>query len=309
MTRLPTPGKDSGQWGNILNDFLGVAHNADGTLKLITDTQVSASSKDGTASTPSMRTLGTGSLQSAAGDHTHSLNDPEKAYWADQAALLDPLAYEFVVGNSWSRTVPTGETWYAINMYQVNFGNSTKAGFLRPLDVRRPVQLTAGTTFTNFSSQSAYAYLCKPQLVFTADSRYTSDPKGLYFTRLDRLRQLAVNEIVGTITNASPNGTTVEVAFPTDFSYGLLTAASTYDASWSGLGNYDNSNVLLANLNNLNEINNDHAIRFAESIMAPFSRTIFPKLTVRGGNKAGDTTTVTLNGFGQMLYHKLPSDW
>lgn len=33
MSRLPTPGSDDGSWGGILNDFLGVEHNADGTLK------------------------------------------------------------------------------------------------------------------------------------------------------------------------------------------------------------------------------------------------------------------------------------
>lgn len=33
MSRLPTPGGDDGTWGDILNDFLGVSHNADGTLK------------------------------------------------------------------------------------------------------------------------------------------------------------------------------------------------------------------------------------------------------------------------------------
>ena len=32
MTRLPTPGQDSGNWGTILNDFLQVAHNPDGSL-------------------------------------------------------------------------------------------------------------------------------------------------------------------------------------------------------------------------------------------------------------------------------------
>lgn len=32
-TRLPTPGGDSGQWGQILNDFLSVAHADDGSLK------------------------------------------------------------------------------------------------------------------------------------------------------------------------------------------------------------------------------------------------------------------------------------
>lgn len=33
MTRLPTPGADDNVWGQILNDFLAVTHNADGTLK------------------------------------------------------------------------------------------------------------------------------------------------------------------------------------------------------------------------------------------------------------------------------------
>lgn len=33
MTRLPQPGADDGTWGAILNDFLSVEHNTDGTLK------------------------------------------------------------------------------------------------------------------------------------------------------------------------------------------------------------------------------------------------------------------------------------
>lgn len=37
MARLPTPGSDANAWGNILNDFLSVEHNADGSLKLRTD--------------------------------------------------------------------------------------------------------------------------------------------------------------------------------------------------------------------------------------------------------------------------------
>ena len=34
MSRLPTPGADAGNWGDILNDFLVQAHNPDGTLKV-----------------------------------------------------------------------------------------------------------------------------------------------------------------------------------------------------------------------------------------------------------------------------------
>jgi hypothetical protein len=33
MTRLPTPGADTGSWGTILNQFLEVSHNTNGTLK------------------------------------------------------------------------------------------------------------------------------------------------------------------------------------------------------------------------------------------------------------------------------------
>jgi hypothetical protein len=33
MARLPIPGSDSGTWGTVLNDFLDVEHNTDGTLK------------------------------------------------------------------------------------------------------------------------------------------------------------------------------------------------------------------------------------------------------------------------------------
>ena len=33
MSRLPTVGADNNDWGNVLNDYLQVAHNTDGTLK------------------------------------------------------------------------------------------------------------------------------------------------------------------------------------------------------------------------------------------------------------------------------------
>ena len=33
MSRLPVPGSDSNSWGTILNDFLAIAHNSDGTVK------------------------------------------------------------------------------------------------------------------------------------------------------------------------------------------------------------------------------------------------------------------------------------
>lgn len=40
MARLPQPGGDEGQWGQILNDFLSQAHNADGSLKQLSQSQI-----------------------------------------------------------------------------------------------------------------------------------------------------------------------------------------------------------------------------------------------------------------------------
>lgn len=39
-TRLPHPGSDDGIWGTILNEFLAQAHNPDGTLKQLEQSQV-----------------------------------------------------------------------------------------------------------------------------------------------------------------------------------------------------------------------------------------------------------------------------
>jgi hypothetical protein len=59
-TRLPTPGADDGQWGNILNDFLSQAHNPDGSLqngivtkaKLVPTVQTSLTAADNAAARP-----------------------------------------------------------------------------------------------------------------------------------------------------------------------------------------------------------------------------------------------------------------
>ncbi len=46
MARLPNPGSDDGVWGTLLNDFLGVEHNSDGTLKLRTDAALTGKADD-----------------------------------------------------------------------------------------------------------------------------------------------------------------------------------------------------------------------------------------------------------------------
>lgn len=57
----------------------------------IVDGDVNAANKDGTAATPSMRTLGTGAQQAAAGDHTHAA--PTVVDHAAAVLALSPLVY------------------------------------------------------------------------------------------------------------------------------------------------------------------------------------------------------------------------
>lgn len=44
--RLPVPGQDNGTWGQILNQYLEVEHESDGTLKIRTDGTLSAKAND-----------------------------------------------------------------------------------------------------------------------------------------------------------------------------------------------------------------------------------------------------------------------
>ena len=54
MARLPIPGKDSGTWGDILNEYLSQSHTADGALKdnVVTDDKIT----DGTISEAKLAT-------------------------------------------------------------------------------------------------------------------------------------------------------------------------------------------------------------------------------------------------------------
>lgn len=69
MARLPTPGSDDGNWGDILNEYLEQAHKDDGTLKddILTDAAIAPANIDGDATIPSLRTLGDGAQQAYPG--------------------------------------------------------------------------------------------------------------------------------------------------------------------------------------------------------------------------------------------------
>lgn len=74
MPRLPIPGSDSNQWGDILNDYLLLAHNADGSAKDATNTSEGvvrlAGALGGTATNPTVPGLTT-HIDTPLGDSAH----------------------------------------------------------------------------------------------------------------------------------------------------------------------------------------------------------------------------------------------
>lgn len=93
MARLPIPGSDSGTWGNILNEFLDVTHNADGTLKPQPQAGTHASPDTDTGTTALHHTLGTGANQAAAGNHNHTITALNGYDNSTPPATGDVIAY------------------------------------------------------------------------------------------------------------------------------------------------------------------------------------------------------------------------
>lgn len=221
----------------------------------------------------------------------------ELAYWQDQAALLDPSAYEYVMGANFVRTVPAGQTWYLVNgWYMLPMSGAGPQWFHRPSNVNRALALPAGTIINGTTNTASFAYFCKPSLVVPGDARYTDDPKGLYYDRIRRLQtELPRFQIGAAATNSGtvPGIGQISVNFPTDFTKGFLLHTSTHDIAW----------IILkpGGINTHNEISDADGIRWAEDTPAPFLRTQFTQVLLQGVGMP--------QGAGVITYVKLPADW
>lgn len=99
MARLPTPGSDNGTWGDILNDFLSVEHNSDGTQKTVPVTKGGTGATDATAARTNLG-LGTAAT-TAATDYATAIQgakaDGALPRAANGAAVEDVGAVEWRV--------------------------------------------------------------------------------------------------------------------------------------------------------------------------------------------------------------------
>lgn len=95
--RLPNPGGDAGDWGDILNTFLEVSHNTDGTL------QTSAITQAGGVSSVNGKTPSNGAVTLAAGD-VGSLPLPSGTPSSGQVPVATGNGQE----SAWGNTIGTG---------------------------------------------------------------------------------------------------------------------------------------------------------------------------------------------------------
>lgn len=254
----------------------------------------------------------------------------EDRYFATQAALLDPRAYHLsgTVFGDLDVTVPDRHTWFATNTFAVYYNEpqdvaqdstpgTRRSGFLRPLDARRAFALSAGTRVrnigrgTSYQINTAYIYYADPQDVWDIDARYTADPKGLYYSRLARLATLPISEAIIEVNGGGAINDDVHLDLPA-FGSAMLVNVSVYDASWMTIGWIDNLGIPL---NVMNEVNNSHSVRFAESVMQPIRFGPGLRVTLNKGSNAdmpGSTDPAIaypIKGSGSLVYQVLPSDW
>jgi hypothetical protein len=273
---------------------------------------------------------GDGSIANPLRTAADSPGTSEFVYWQQQAAMLDPLSYvlaDTAVG-ALDVTVPAGQTWFAVNAYQVyyndptffatdGFPNTRPSGFIRPLDIRRAMAMPAGTRIRNNTiSVVAYVFYCNPSLVIATDPRYSSNPRELYFSRLARLQTLPIRELVLEAQGGGGINDVVDIAIPADFDNGIVIGASVYDCCWANFGL----------LNVMNEMNNTHIIRNAETLFCPFRRLGIggTRFTMKKGTPAdgwslnpyGDpysqfdaAVAFPFTGSANVLYQVTPADW
>lgn len=200
MSRLPNPGGDDGNWGQILNDFLEVEHNSDGSLKkagtiasALQTSQLGAAS--GVAQLDSSSKLTTAQIPTNVITKTGLAGDIGKAIDASTGAPLVVANTEVTVGAASGDTSGATDT-ATINTAMTNL--ATAGG--------GTVKLKAGQTYMIASSGNQ-------QVQFPSGSALASRAVGLSIPS-------------GIVLNA--NGSTLQARGSTEF---ILVANKHTDAS------------------------------------------------------------------------------
>ena len=165
------------------------------------------------------------------------------------------------------------------------------------------------------SVETASAYICKPELVIPArygsgsDNRYLTDPRALYYTRLQMLQALAPHNVAAVVPGGAQAGSVKRSFLPKDFATGIVTGVTSMNASGTTLDTATNNGAI----NLFHEISDTHGLRWAmDGILLPFQRSVFQAIVCMGGSVPGDRITPSGAGRGSrssVRYFKLPAGW
>lgn len=248
--------------------------------------------------------------------------DAELEDFALRAAMLDPACYT-MAGTSvgaLDATVPPGHAWHVTNAFAVYYGNpisvaqdlyplSRRTGFIRPLDARRALTLGPGTRIRNNTGINlAYILYCDPAALWASDARYTTDPRALYYERLQALRTIPTESLTLEATGGGAIDDDLHADLPAVRV--MVTSASAYDVSWITA----KCPGWISAVNLLDEINNSHAVRFADTLMHPLP-ACGARIAVQKGSNAdtpGSTNPAIaypIHGSGSLTFQRLPVGW
>jgi hypothetical protein len=231
-----------------------------------------------------------------------TMSAAELSFWKDRAAMLDPAAYVYWKGASFSVTVPAGEVMYVLNAWITTIQGSAQ-WFHRDLGIDECFPVPAGTTIASNGNTDSFLYACRPALV-TSDPAY-NDPKGLYYSRIAALRATQMSQVSASQAAGSAPGTAGITAFPTDFSDGMLAQVSVEDSAWCILLDPIGRGAL----NTCIEISDAHQFRPTKALLTPFKRLNFPSISCQGASVSGNGTDTNFGGAGVISYYKLPGSW
>jgi hypothetical protein len=172
MARLPQPGSDNGVWGTILNDFLNVEHNSDGSLKLRSDGTLNAyyqkpgsgipkadlASSVQNSLDPVLNVKNYGAVGDGSNDDTSSIQAALNALPSSGGTVLLPSGTYKVTstilidkdgttlkGVGAASIIQVPNTALGINVIQVGNGSTTRANCaIRDLRINATSQKTAG---------------------------------------------------------------------------------------------------------------------------------------------------------------------
>jgi hypothetical protein len=239
----------------------------------------------------------------------------ENQYWADQAALLDPRCYVYQGGTEWGIRVPDDETWYALNIWGAVAGDSPFPIYHRKADVANAFQMPPGFDLSASGSQSFVLY-ARPAMV-QSDSRYSTAPKELYYTRLQTLACTRMQTISCQIAAGTPRPNASGVCgacFPGGFQCGIIRHVSCHNGAWVTMVGPDGASTII---NLLDEIDDGRGQRFTGSLMLPFDRSVWDGIWLEFGTldrdkRSGDeyaAATQTYDGFAHVAFQALPEGW